>query len=262
MTDKIRRIIDNGKLTLSAKPQGGRPPQLKVDTYNQNPQFDVWTGSPADPVKGPIKANMDAPTFFQCLNTLKTVAFHNGPIEYQCENKHTKKDGQQGSQPVTVSFTKIGKDDKGGVYLAVESTDERRPRIRFYFGYNRFHQWTINGNQDRAKISADAAIAWADTILAMYPASLVSECTGGLPAVANSFTNNKGGSGGQGGGGSYNNGGGNRSGGGYNNGGGQGGNNGGGYNNRNNNNYNQGNGGYSGGSDSSASDDNEDDLPF
>lgn len=258
MTEKKRRIIDNGKLTLSAKPQGGRPPQLKVDTYNQNPQFDVWTGSPADPVKGPIKANMDAPTFFQCLNTLKEVAAHNGPIEYMCENKHTKKDGQQGSQPVTVSFTKIGKDDKGGVYLAVESTDERRPRIRFYFGYNRFHSWTINGNQDRAKGSADAANAWADTILALYPASLVSECTDGLPAVANSFTNNSGG-GAQGGNKpAYNNGGGNK--GGYNNNGG----NGGGYNNggnqRSNNNYNQGNGGYSGGSDTDGDDD--DGLPF
>lgn len=260
MTEKIRRIIDNGKLSLSAKPQGGRPPQLKVDTYNQNPQFDVWTGSPADPVKGPIKANMDAPTFIQCLNTLKEVALHNGPIEYMCENKHTKKDGQQGSQPVTVSFTKIGKDDKGGVYLAVESTDERRPRIRFYFGYNRFHQWTINGNQDRAKISSDGAIAWADTILALYPASLVSECTGGLPAVANSFT--AGGSGGGQGGGkpAYNNGGGNK--GNYSNGGGQGGgyNNNGGGNNRSNNNYNQGNGGYSAGSDNDG--DDEDGLPF
>lgn len=248
MTDKIRRIIDNGKLTLTAKPQGGRPPQLKVDTYNQNPQFDVWTGSPADPVKGPIKANMDAPTFFQCLIALKNAAMNNGPIEYVCENKHTKKDGQQNNQPVTVSYTKIGKDDKGGVYITVESVDERRPRIRFYFGYNRFHSWTVNGQPDRARTSADGAIAWADTILAMYPASLVSECTGGLPAAQNSFTNNKGGNGG-----GYNNGGGNR--GGYNNGG-----NGGGYNSRNNNNYNQGNGGYSGGDDSNSND--EDDLPF
>lgn len=235
--EKPRNIIQSNKLRMSAKPfDGGRPPSLVVDTFNQNPQLSVWTGSKNDPAGNtPISARLDPVVFFDTLALIDLAAVAKEPVEYSRTNEHKPKDGNK----VHYSTTHIGRDEQG-VYIMIEDVlTPNRPKIRFYWGYNPFHNFVEGkGVGTRAQTSAFLARNWAAMMRLMFPASLAGECSGGLPQATNSF--NKGGNGGNGGGG-YNKGG---NGGGYNKGG-----NGGGYNRGGGNGggYNKGNGGGYGG---------------
>lgn len=184
--EKRRNIIQNVKLRLSAKPfDGGRPPQLVVDTYNQNPQFTVWTGAKQDTnSKIPISARMDPQILFEVLNTILLACSSRDPqCEFSKKNEHKPQNGNK----QLVSTTHVGKDENG-VYICVEDADARRPKIRFYFGYNPFHGW-VQGKEpgDRIQQSILSARSWVEAIKALYPVSLAGECAGGLPAAITPF---------------------------------------------------------------------------
>lgn len=159
MSDKPSNVLDNGKLVLTAPkhPNGDYPPKLKVQTYNNNPQFAVFSGVPSAKRGGVISAGMDPKTFFTVLSLIERMADEPIPestVTYEIENH-----AGRGSEKALKSTTVIGKDPEGIVFLSVLDVDDSMPKIRFDFNADFYHKISIKGIT-KGEISCISAKGW------------------------------------------------------------------------------------------------------
>lgn len=140
--------LDNRKLSLSAKcPSApGKYSTLIWSLVNNNPRVTVYTNDPADATpkndNGRISANMDAPNFFALLELLEQVSNAEGPTRMKIENKNfIFPGGKRSEKPVVVSELVVGKDDNGIIWISVLAYDKERPKIKFQFLPNEFHNY-------------------------------------------------------------------------------------------------------------------------
>lgn len=162
MSDKPSNVLDNGKLTLSAPklPNGEFPPKFKVGTYNNNPQFTVFTGVTSAKRGGVIGAGMDPKTFYTALRLIERMVdepAQQDTITYEIENH-----AGRGSEKAIKSRTIIGKDPEGVMFISILDVDDSMPKVRFNFDADFYHKINING-MSKGEISCISAQAFVDT---------------------------------------------------------------------------------------------------
>jgi len=223
------------KLTTAPTDGATRNPSLGFQVRKNNPQIVVRTQVPNDKEFGKITAQMTAPDLHALAALIERVA--NGPAGKKEVMKNLARRFINGkrSDPMPDTLIHVGKDEKGVVWIAVQSWDKSRPLIRFPFGPTEMtqllHEDGTNWGLD--EVSQVYATGWVTIIRSIVSHVVVNEYVEPPPRDN-----------GQGGGG-YNNGG-NRGGGGGWGGNNQGGGGGGGWNN-NGGGGNSGGGGGSGG---------------
>lgn len=183
---RVKTILDDGKLKLSADPIAGGTgrPTLSLyvaNTPNQdggvaaNPRIDVYTNVPTDKERGRIRAAMDMPAFFSMMELLKLVADPATPAGavYTVDNaKPDFRNGKRQETPLLENRTILGKDKDGRIYISILSVDTDRPKIRFHFGAGMYHRMARpQGGEPLtdAEVSAIAARAWIETMSRLVP---------------------------------------------------------------------------------------------
>lgn len=172
MSDKPSNVLDNGKLTLSAPKlaNGEFPPKFKVGTFNNNPQFTVFTGVTSAKRGGVIGAGMNPSTFFTALRLIERMVAEPTPQEtvtYEIENH-----AGRGAEKAIKSRTIIGKDPEGVVFISILDADDSMPKVRFNFDADFYHKINING-MSKGEISCISALGFVDTWRAIIGPHLV-----------------------------------------------------------------------------------------
>ena len=108
MSDKPSNVLDNGKLTMSAPKlaNGEFPPKFKVGTYNNNPQYTVFTGVTSAKRGGVISAGMDPITFYTSLRLIERMI--DEPIPQETVTYEIENHAGRGSEKAIKSRTIIG----------------------------------------------------------------------------------------------------------------------------------------------------------
>lgn len=161
MSDKPSNVLDNGKLTLSAPKlaNGEFPPKFKVGTYNNNPQYTVFTGVTSAKRGGVISAGMDPITFYTSLRLIERMIDEPTPQEtvtYEIENH-----AGRGAEKAIKSRTIIGKDPEGVVFISILDVDDSMPKVRFNFDADFYHKINVNG-MTKGQISCISAQGFVD----------------------------------------------------------------------------------------------------
>ncbi|HWT39882.1 MAG TPA: hypothetical protein VN081_01220 [Dongiaceae bacterium] len=159
--------LDDLKLRMYAEPVNGarKRPQLRVQIYENNPRFVIKTNMDNDKDHGKIQAAMDLPIFFMVADNLRTVI--NGPNEQQLRIVNKKRKFINGeSKILDDTYTVIGKDAQGVVWISILAYDKERPRIKFEFMPNEYHTITNRDGSpyDKGKISQSYANGWLNTL--------------------------------------------------------------------------------------------------
>jgi uncharacterized membrane protein YgcG len=216
---RTKNALDNNKLNMTAPTPSdpNKKSSLIWGFYANNPRLTVWTNEPND--TDAISANLDTPTFFAFIELLRKAIDAEPGYKDKIENKnYTWFNKKRSDTPSVVSDLIVGKDKDGVIGLCIVQRD--RPRIRFNFGVNEFHQF-IHGDgtpYTPAEMSTIYAKAYLRILDGMYNHMAIVNYEPPKPREQNDGGNNRGGQGG----GNYqrNNGGGNGGGGNYNGGGG------------------------------------------
>lgn len=195
MSDKPSTVLDNGKLTMSAPKlsNGEYPPKFKVQTFNNNPQFAIFTGVPSAKRGGVISAGMDPTTFYTVLRLIERMIDEPTPQEtvtYEIENH-----GGRGADKALKSTTVIGKDPEGIVFISVLDVDASMPKVRFNFNADFYHKISVNG-LSKGELSCISAQGFVDTWRAILGPHLVNSYEKVVFGGGGGY--NKGGSGGGG----------------------------------------------------------------
>lgn len=161
MSDKPSNVLDNGKLTLSAPKlaNGEFPPKFKVGTYNNNPQYTVFSGVTSAKRGGVISAGMDPITFYTSLRLIERMIDEPTPQEtvtYEIENH-----AGRGAEKAIKSRTIIGKDPEGVVFISILDVDDSMPKVRFNFDADFYHKINVNG-MTKGQISCISAQGFVD----------------------------------------------------------------------------------------------------
>lgn len=161
MSDKPSNVLDNGKLTLSAPKlaNGEFPPKFKVGTYNNNPQYTVFSGVTSAKRGGVISAGMDPITFYTSLRLIERMIDEPTPQEtvtYEIENH-----AGRGAEKAIKSRTIIGKDPEGIVFISILDVDDSMPKVRFNFDADFYHKINVNG-MTKGQISCISAQGFVD----------------------------------------------------------------------------------------------------
>lgn len=164
--EKKSNVLDNGKLAMTAPKlaNGAYPPKLKIQTFNNNPQFTVFSGVASAKRSGIINAGMDTTTFFLALRLIEKLIDEPTPdqtLVYEIENH-----GGRGSEKTMRSKTILGKDNEGVMFISILDVDDTMPKVRFNFDADYYHKINING-MGKAEISCIAAQAFVDTYRAI-----------------------------------------------------------------------------------------------
>lgn len=170
--EKKSNVLDNGKLSMSAPklPNGAYPPKLKVQTYNNNPQFTVFSGVASAKRSGIINAGMDPLTFYTVLRLIEKLIDLPTPAEtvvYEIENH-----GGRGAEKAIKSRTILGKDAEGVVFISILDVDDSMPKVRFNFDADFYHKINITG-MGKGEISCVAAQGFVDAWRAILGPHLV-----------------------------------------------------------------------------------------
>lgn len=170
--DKPSNVLDNGKLSMSApkQPNGAYPAKLKVQTYNNNPQFTVFSGVTSAKRSGIINAGMDPVTFYTALRLIERLIDEPIPSEtlvYEIENH-----AGRGAEKAIKSKTILGKDPEGIMFISILDVDDTMPKVRFNFNADFYHVISVPG-MSKADISCIAAQSWVDTWRAILGPHLV-----------------------------------------------------------------------------------------
>lgn len=157
--------IDDLKLRMYADPVNGgkRKPSLSVSMYENNPRLVVKTNMDNDKDYGKITAAMDMPIFFSFLDVLESVI--NGPNDSQQRIVNKKRKFINGeSKILDDTYTIVGKDKDGVVWISVLAYDKERPRIKFEFGSNEYHGILNRDGSpyDKGKWTQHAARGWME----------------------------------------------------------------------------------------------------
>lgn len=194
-------------------------PNLRFGVFGNVPRVTVKTNVQGDMNNGKIDFNMDLATFAVAMAYLRKLT--DGVPDTPDELKLTYQDdfvaGKKLDRVMTLATLVIGKAKDGRIYIAVLSSQQSRPRIRFFFGPTKYH--TIQ-NGDGSVLSAEAmSVAYANGFARTVEPMIYNLLTGAsfdpnAKNVANP-ANMNGGQGPQGGGGkpSYGGGGGQQGGG-------------------------------------------------
>lgn len=162
MSDKPGNVLDNGKLAMSAPKLGNGeyPPKFKLQTFNNNPQFAVFSGVTSAKRGGVISAGMDPGTFYTVLRLIERMIDEPTPQEtltYEIENH-----AGRGSEKAVKSTTVIGKDPEGVVFISILDVDDSMPKVRFNFNADFYHKINING-MSKGQLSCISAQGYVDT---------------------------------------------------------------------------------------------------
>lgn len=116
-------------------------PSLRVGVFGNVPRITVKTNLQGDINHGKIDFNMDLATFavgMAYLNDLidgKEGVANELKLEYQDDFVA----GKKLDKIITLATWVIGKAQDGRIYMAVISSQQSRPRIRFFFGPTKYH---------------------------------------------------------------------------------------------------------------------------
>lgn len=129
---------------LMAEPVEGatRRPSLRVGVYGNVPRITVRTNAPNDTTNyGRIDFRTDLATFTAAISYGQKLA--NGE-DVEQERRFVYQDdflaGKKLDRVMTLSTLVIGREESTGrIYMAVLSSQQQRPRIRFFFGPSKFH---------------------------------------------------------------------------------------------------------------------------
>lgn len=143
---------------------GTKRPSMRIGVYGNVPRITVKTNVQNDINHGKIDFNMDLATFAVGMAYLQDlVEGKDVPSELKLEYQDDFVAGKKLDKIITLSTWVIGKAQDGRIYMAVISSQQSRPRIRFFFGPTKYHNLK-NGdgsNLDAGKISAAYARGFA-----------------------------------------------------------------------------------------------------
>jgi hypothetical protein len=159
--------IDDLKLRLYAAPVNGaqKRPQFRVQIYENNPRFVVKTNVDNDKDHGKITAAMDLPIFFMVADILEKVI--QGPNDNQLRVVNKKRKFINGeSKILDDTYTVVGKDAAGVVWISILAYDKERPRIKFELLPNEYHTVIGPGGApyDKGLMSQHFATGYLDTL--------------------------------------------------------------------------------------------------
>ena len=155
-------VFKDSKLKLFSSPfsAGDGAPSLALSFYRSNVGFAVYTNSERDP--NPNKYINGSTSYVELLKVFEVLrAYADGnaegwPCPLTIENKQPSEQGNQNSPLVIASYTTVGKNEDGTIFIRVEDADDSRPKITFEFGHAKWHTWVdpSNGNKlPPAKVS-------------------------------------------------------------------------------------------------------------
>lgn len=218
--------LDNRKLSMSAPTPGvqGKYARLDWAIINANPRLTVYTNDPNDPGEGGrIAGAFDIVGFISWICRMEDMiekAPNGFKDKIDLKNYRYFGQGKKSERPEVISSLWFGKDENGVVWISLlDAAKPERPKVKFEFGNNDWHQFVHGDGTPYTKGETSAAFAkgYCRLLPLMMSYMAVADYTPPEPKPQ----------GGQGGGGGY---GGNRAGGGGGNyGGGGGGGNRGGY---------------------------------
>lgn len=164
-----KNALNEWKLRLTGPMQEGarRPPTLSVGVIKNQVRLDVFTNVPNDRDGGKLSAPMDSITFFAFLTKLEDVI--NGEPANKVEI--VNRTGKPGSTRI-LSYTVIGKDNEGCVFISVTAQD--RPRVKFTFLPTEYHSIVHKDGSpySPAELSMVYARAWHRMMSTLVPAVL------------------------------------------------------------------------------------------
>lgn len=122
-------------------------PNLRFAVMGNVPRITVRTNQPNDLNYGRIDFKTDLATFAAAMAYGQKLA--NGedvPQERRFVYQDVFVAGKRLDKPMVISTLVIGREqDSGRIYIAVLSSQQQRPRIRFFFGPSQFHN-ILNGD--------------------------------------------------------------------------------------------------------------------
>jgi len=178
-----KNALDVAKLKLRAPcpTAQGKQSVLQVSVVSNNPRITVYTGDPDDNTErngyGKIQANMSTPVFYQLMELLKKAARSKEECKFRIENKnYTWFGGKRSEKPVVISETLVGRDKEGLTWISIMSPDGSRPKIRFVFEQDIFHNLIKDDGSpfERTEASSLAALAYAKAMSDIVPQILVN----------------------------------------------------------------------------------------
>lgn len=180
-------------------------PNLRFGVYGNVPRITVKTNQQGDLNNGKIDFNMDLGTFAVAMGYLRKLTENvpDTPNELKLIYQDDFVAGKKLDRVMTLSTLVIGKATDGRIYIAVLSSQQSRPRIRFFFGPTKYHGIQ---NGDGSMLSAEAmSVAYANGFARSVEPLIYSLLTGQFDPnaknVANPANFNGGAGGGNGGGG-------------------------------------------------------------
>lgn len=134
---------------LYADPVEGatKRPNLRFDVIRNVPRITVRTNVPNDLNYGRIEFNTDLATFAAAMAYGQRLAKgEDVPQEQRYVYQDDFVAGKRLDKVMTLSTLIIGREKESGrMYIAVISSQQQRPRIRFFFGPSKFHN-ILNGD--------------------------------------------------------------------------------------------------------------------
>lgn len=118
-------------------------PSLRFGVFGNQPRITVRTNLQGDMNNGKIEFKTDLPTFAAAIKFARDLV--EGKTEEQARVFVYRDDyiaGKKLDKFIDVTKLQIGRDGDGRVYIAVLSTQQSRPRIKFYFGPSKYHNIT------------------------------------------------------------------------------------------------------------------------
>lgn len=136
-------------LWLNADPVDGakKKPSLRVGFFGNVPRITVKTNVDGDMNHGKIDFNCDTATFAAAMSYLRDLAEGKDvPQERKFVYMNDYVAGKKLDRFMAISSLVIAREQTTGrIYIAVLSSQQSRPRIRFFFGPSKFHTIT-NGD--------------------------------------------------------------------------------------------------------------------
>lgn len=165
MSDSKKSILNHSKMSLTApKLQNGSfPPKFKVQTYNNNVQFAVFTGVDSGGGSSVINAGMDPVTFYTVLAMIEKLIEAENPANGEVLKYTVENDQGRGKDKALKSVTVIGKDHEGVMFISVIDPNASMPKIKFNFNADYYHRISMPG-ADKGTISQMSAKAWVDAL--------------------------------------------------------------------------------------------------
>lgn len=120
---------------------GTKRPSIRFGVYGNVPRITVKTNVQGDMNHGKIDFNMDLATFAVGMAYLNDLAEGKPGVdpEMKLEYQDDFVAGKKLDRVMTISTWVIGKATDGRIYMAVLSSQQSRPRIRFFFGPTKYH---------------------------------------------------------------------------------------------------------------------------